>query len=172
MTKAAQSILITPDADFGRAVARAVETRLQSLDRRAIAGASWRDYGAVIIVRDLDEAVALSDRIAPEHLELCTGNAEDLAGRVTHAGAIFVGRFTPEAIGDLTSAGPNHVLPTARSARFSSGLSVLGFPQAQHDREKCRPPRAQGDRPGGRNPGPVRRSAGPLACPSPPGSTR
>jgi len=124
--ESAQSILITPDADFGRAVARAVETRLQSLDRRAIAGASWRDYGAVIIVRDLDEAVALSDRIAPEHLELCTGNAEDLAGRVTHAGAIFVGRFTPEAIGDYVG-GPNHVLPTARSARFSSGLSVLDF---------------------------------------------
>ncbi|MEY1556326.1 histidinol dehydrogenase [Yoonia sp. R2331] len=124
--ESAQSILITDDAGFGRAVAAAVDVRLETLDRRTIAGASWRDFGAVITVADMDEAVALSDRIAPEHLELCTGDAEALAGRITHAGAIFIGGFTPEAIGDYIG-GPNHVLPTARSARFSSGLSVMDF---------------------------------------------
>ena len=124
--ESAQSILITDDAGFGRAVAEAVDRRLQTLERRAIAGASWRDFGAVITVRDMDEAIALSDRIAPEHLELCTAEAEVLAARITHAGAIFVGGWTPEAIGDYIG-GPNHVLPTARSARFSSGLSVLDF---------------------------------------------
>ncbi len=122
----AQSILITTDAAFGRAVAEAVEARLASLERRAIAGASWRDFGAVIKVADLDEAVALSDRIAPEHLQLCVADADALAARVTHAGAIFIGHWTPEAIGDYIG-GPNHVLPTARSARFSSGLSVMDF---------------------------------------------
>ncbi|NBD29231.1 MAG: histidinol dehydrogenase [Alphaproteobacteria bacterium] len=124
--ESAQSILITTDEGLGRAVAEAVDTRLQTLERRAIAGASWRDFGAVIVVRDLDEAVALSDRIAPEHLELCVTGAEDLAGRITHAGAVFIGGWTPEAIGDYVG-GPNHVLPTARSARFSSGLSVMDF---------------------------------------------
>ncbi len=124
--ESAQSILITDDAAFGQAVAEAVEARLQTLERRAIAGASWRDYGAVIVVRDMDEAVALSDRIAPEHLELCTADADALATRITHAGAIFIGSWTPEAIGDYVG-GPNHVLPTARSARFSSGLSVMDF---------------------------------------------
>lgn len=124
--ESAQSILITDDAAFGQAVAEAVEARLQTLERRAIAGASWRDYGAVIVVRDMDEAVALSDRIAPEHLELCTADADVLATRITHAGAIFIGSWTPEAIGDYVG-GPNHVLPTARSARFSSGLSVMDF---------------------------------------------
>jgi histidinol dehydrogenase len=123
---AAQSLLVTDDAGFGRKVAAAVETRLATLTRRDIAGPSWRDHGAVITVTDWDEAVALSDRIAPEHLEICTANAEDLATRVRHAGAIFIGALTPEAIGDYVG-GPNHVLPTARSARFSSGLSVLDF---------------------------------------------
>jgi histidinol dehydrogenase len=122
----AQSILITTDAAFGRSVADAVEARLQTLDRRAIAGASWRDFGAVITVRDLTEAAALSDRIAPEHLELCVSDPEGLLPRITHAGAVFLGPWTPEAIGDYVG-GPNHVLPTARSARFSSGLSVLDF---------------------------------------------
>ena len=124
--ESAQAILITPDADFGRAVAQAVEKRLETLERRAIAGPSWRDFGAVITVRDLAEAAVLSDRIAPEHLELCVTDAEALAVRIRHAGAIFIGAWTPEAIGDYVG-GPNHVLPTARSARFSSGLSVLDF---------------------------------------------
>ncbi|MFN3662597.1 histidinol dehydrogenase [Yoonia sp.] len=124
--ESAQSLLITDDAAFGRKVAQAVDKRLQTLERRAIAGASWRDFGAIITVRDMDEAVALSDRIAPEHLELCTGDADDLAAKITHAGAIFIGSWTPEAIGDYIG-GPNHVLPTARSARFSSGLSVMDF---------------------------------------------
>ena len=124
--ESAQSILITDDASFGRRVAAAVDTRLQTLARRAIAGASWRDFGAVIIVRDLDEAARLSDRIAPEHLEICTADADTLAARIRHAGAIFIGAWTPEAIGDYVG-GPNHVLPTARTARFSSGLSVLDF---------------------------------------------
>jgi len=107
-------------------VARAVAARLETLERGAIAGASWRDFGAVVAVRDLDEAVALSDRIAPEHLELCVAGAEALSARITHAGAVFIGGWTPEAIGDYVG-GPNHVLPTARSARFSSGLSVMDF---------------------------------------------
>jgi histidinol dehydrogenase len=124
--QSAQSILITTDEGFGQAVSKAVETRLQSLERRAIAGASWRDFGAIITVKDLDEAIELSDRIAPEHLELCVKDADALAAKVTHAGAIFIGQWTPEAIGDYVG-GPNHVLPTARSARFSSGLSVMDF---------------------------------------------
>ncbi|UWQ20370.1 histidinol dehydrogenase [Jannaschia sp. W003] len=122
----AQSILVTPGAAFGRAVAEAVERRLETLDRRAIAGPSWRDHGAVIAVRDLEEAATVSDRIAPEHLELCVADPDALAARIRHAGAIFLGRWTPEAIGDYVG-GPNHVLPTARSARFSSGLSVMDF---------------------------------------------
>lgn len=122
----AQSILITDDAEFGQSVADAVEARLVTLERRAVAGPSWRDYGAVIVVRDMGEAVVLSDRIAPEHLELCVADADGLAAKITHAGAIFIGAWTPEAIGDYVG-GPNHVLPTARSARFSSGLSVMDF---------------------------------------------
>ncbi len=122
----AQSILITTDAAFGQAVATAVAKRLETLERRAIAGASWRDNGAIITVRDLDEAASLSNRIAPEHLEICTSDPDALAEKITHAGAIFLGAYTPEAIGDYVG-GPNHVLPTARSARFSSGLSVLDF---------------------------------------------
>lgn len=124
--ESAQSLLITTDAAFGRAVADAVDTRLETLERRAIAGASWRDYGAVIVVDDLDEAAALSNRIAPEHLELCVADPDALADKCVHAGAIFLGQWTPEAIGDYVG-GPNHVLPTARSARFSSGLSVMDF---------------------------------------------
>jgi histidinol dehydrogenase len=124
--ESAQSVLITPDAGFGRAVAEAVERQLEGLPRRAIAGASWARHGAVIEVRDLDEAAALTDRLAPEHLELMVGDPEGLAARIRHAGAIFLGAFTPEAIGDY-AGGPNHVLPTARTARFSSGLSVMDF---------------------------------------------
>ena len=124
--ESAQSILITDDKAFGDAVAKAVDARLETLERRDIAGPSWRDFGAIISVGTIDEAVALSDRIAPEHLELCVENAEDLAAKIRHAGAIFIGSWTPEAIGDYIG-GPNHVLPTARSARFSSGLSVLDF---------------------------------------------
>lgn len=124
--ESAQSILITDDADFGHAVAEAVDKRLETLERRAIAGASWRDYGAVITVADLDAAAMLSNRIAPEHLELCVADPDALAEQITHAGAIFLGQYTPEAIGDYVG-GPNHVLPTARSARFSSGLSVMDF---------------------------------------------
>lgn len=124
--ESAQSILITDDAGFGRAVAEAVDKRLETLERRAIAGVSWRDFGAVIIVRDLDEAAVLSNRIAPEHLELCVADPQALSNKTVHAGAIFLGQYTPEAIGDYVG-GPNHVLPTARSARFSSGLSVMDF---------------------------------------------
>lgn len=124
--ESAQSVLITTDAAFAKAVADAVDARLQTLARRAIAGASWRDFGAIITVRDLDEAAALSDRFAPEHLELCVADPEALSEKITHAGAIFLGQWTPEAIGDYVG-GPNHVLPTARSARFSSGLSVMDF---------------------------------------------
>ncbi|GAA6159573.1 histidinol dehydrogenase [Ruegeria sp. HU-ET01832] len=124
--ESAQSILITDDAAFGQAVAEAVDKRLETLQRRAIAGLSWRDFGAVITVRDLDEAAGLSNRIAPEHLELCVGDPVALSKKTVHAGAIFLGQYTPEAIGDYVG-GPNHVLPTARSARFSSGLSVMDF---------------------------------------------
>ncbi len=124
--ESAQSILITPDAVFGKAVAAAVEARLETLPRRAIAGASWAQNGAVITVRTLAEAAELSNRIAPEHLEILTPDPEALARDCVHAGAIFLGAFTPEAIGDYVG-GPNHVLPTARSARFSSGLNVLDF---------------------------------------------
>lgn len=124
--ESAQSILITDDEAFGKAVAAAVDKRLETLERRAIAGASWRDYGAVIMVSDLSAAAQLSNRVAPEHLELCVQDPDGLAEEITHAGAIFLGQYTPEAIGDYVG-GPNHVLPTARSARFSSGLSVMDF---------------------------------------------
>jgi histidinol dehydrogenase len=121
-----QSILLTDSEAFGHAVAQAVTKRLETLDRRAIAGAAWAQNGAVIITRDLTEAARLSNRVAPEHLELCTADPEALSTHITHAGAIFLGAYTPEAVGDYIG-GPNHVLPTARSARFSSGLSVLDF---------------------------------------------
>ena len=122
----AQSILITPDKALAQAVVAEVERLLPSLPRAAVAGASWRDYGTVILTRDLDDAAALSDRLAPEHLELCVDDPDALARKTRHAGAIFLGGWTPEAVGDYVS-GPNHVLPTARSARFSSGLSVMDF---------------------------------------------
>lgn len=124
--ESAQSVLITDDAAFGQAVAQAVEKRLETLERRVIAGASWRDFGAIITVPDMDTAAQLSNRIAPEHLELCVDDPDGLSEKITHAGAIFLGAWTPEAIGDYVG-GPNHVLPTARSARFSSGLSVMDF---------------------------------------------
>ncbi|HAW49310.1 MAG TPA: histidinol dehydrogenase [Roseovarius sp.] len=124
--ESAQAILITDDAALARDVAAAVEARLETLERRAIAGASWRDFGAIITVPDLATAAALSNRIAPEHLELCVTDPDALSQTITHAGAIFLGAWTPEAIGDYVG-GPNHVLPTARSARFSSGLSVMDF---------------------------------------------
>tara|TARA_R110002073_G_scaffold142002_3_gene293309 strand:+ start:110 stop:1402 length:1293 start_codon:yes stop_codon:yes gene_type:complete len=122
----AQSILITDDANFAENVEAAVENHLKALDRAEIARASWQDYGAIILVRDLFEAPALVDRIAPEHLELCVDDPDSLANKIRHAGAIFMGRYSPEAIGDYV-AGPNHVLPTGRTARFSSGLSTLDF---------------------------------------------
>ena len=124
--ESAQSILVTDDAAFAQKVSDAVDARLQTLERRAIAGASWRDYGAMIVVPNLDVAANLSNRIAPEHLELCVADPMALSEKITHAGAIFLGAWTPEAIGDYVG-GPNHVLPTARSARFSSGLSVMDF---------------------------------------------
>jgi len=124
--ESAQSVLITDDAGFGQAVAEAVAKRLETLERRAIAGKSWEDFGAIVICRDMDEAVELSDRMAPEHLEIACDDADEVAARIHHAGAIFIGAWTPEAIGDYIG-GPNHVLPTARSARFSSGLSVMDF---------------------------------------------
>ncbi|HAH09440.1 MAG TPA: histidinol dehydrogenase [Alphaproteobacteria bacterium] len=123
---AAQSILITDDAAFGRAVMAAVDGMLQSLPRAAIAAKSWQAHGAVILVKRTAEAAALVDRLAPEHLQLAMESPHGFAKSVRHAGAIFLGAHTPEAIGDYV-AGPNHVLPTARSARFSSGLSVLDF---------------------------------------------
>ena len=123
---AAQSILITDNEAFGREVAGSVEAQLTTLPRADIARASWASFGAVIVVERLDQAVLLTDRLAPEHLEIATAEPERLAGQIRNAGAIFLGRYTPEVIGDYV-AGPNHVLPTARSARFASGLGVLDF---------------------------------------------
>ncbi len=123
---AAQSILISDNADFSDAVEAEVERQLTNLPKRDVAGKSWADFGTIILVDNLDAAVPLVDQLAPEHLELACDSAEELARKVTNAGAIFIGRHTPEAIGDYV-AGPNHVLPTARSARFSSGLNVLDF---------------------------------------------
>jgi len=123
---AAQSVLMTDDADFADAVEAAVERQLKSLSRSEIATESWQMFGATIILHSLQEAPALADRFAAEHLEIATVDAEELAAKVRNAGAIFIGRYTPEVIGDYV-AGSNHVLPTARSARFSSGLGVLDF---------------------------------------------
>jgi histidinol dehydrogenase len=123
---AAQSILVTDDADLANAVEAAIERHLTTLPRAEIARTSWRDYGAIILVDKLEDAIPLVDRIAPEHLEIETQDPEALADKVRNAGSIFLGAHTPEAIGDYV-AGPNHVLPTARSARFSSGLGVLDF---------------------------------------------
>ncbi len=124
--EAAQSILITVNPEFADAVAAAVRAELPTLPRAAIAGASWDVHGAIILVRDWDEAVALVDRLAPEHLQIMLPQAESLFARIRHAGAAFLGAFCPEAVGDYV-AGPNHVLPTGRTARFASGLSVFDF---------------------------------------------
>ena len=124
--ESAQSILITDDPAFGGAVAASVSRRLELLERSHIARESWQRHGAIIVTRDLEEAAQLSNLVAPEHLELCVADPDGLVRHITHAGAIFLGQYTPEAIGDYVG-GPNHVLPTARSARFSSGLSVLDF---------------------------------------------
>ena len=122
----AQAIFVTDDEELAGAVERAVEGELKRLARSKVAGASWRDFGAVFLVKSLDEALPLVDAVAPEHLEIAAADADGLARRVRNAGAIFIGAHTPEAIGDYV-AGSNHVLPTARSARFSSGLGVLDF---------------------------------------------
>ena len=124
--EAAQSILITDDAGLARAVESEVDRQLADLPRAETAGASWRDNGAIIVCPSLESALPLVDRLAPEHLEIMTDDAEALAGKIANAGAIFLGAHTPEAIGDYVG-GSNHVLPTARSARFSSGLGVLDF---------------------------------------------
>jgi histidinol dehydrogenase len=123
----AQSILMTDDADFAAKVEEAIQALLVQLSRGVMAGASWERYGGVILVEDLEtQAPELVDRIAPEHVELAVARPEKLMARIRHAGAIFLGRHTPEAIGDYI-AGPSHVLPTSRTARFSSGLGVLDF---------------------------------------------
>ncbi|MGF9562945.1 histidinol dehydrogenase [Neorhizobium sp. JUb45] len=122
----AQSIVITDNAEFGRAVEAAVERQLKTLSRSETAAASWRDFGAIILVKDLSDSIPLANRIAAEHLELAVADPDALMAKITNAGAIFVGRHTPEVIGDYVG-GSNHVLPTARSARFSSGLGVLDF---------------------------------------------
>src|SRR5690606_32484135 len=122
----AQSILITDDATLADAVEAEMERQIARLPRGETAAASWRDFGAVIVVPDLEDAVPLANRIAAEHLELAMDDAEAFIPKIRNAGAIFVGRHTPEVIGDYIG-GSNHVLPTARSARFSSGLSVLDF---------------------------------------------
>ncbi|MEY4967222.1 MAG: hypothetical protein RL274_2805 [Pseudomonadota bacterium] len=121
-----QSILITDDTAFAGQVAEAVTRQIAILPRKDIAEKSWNDNGAIITVAKLDDAAALVDAIAPEHLEIATADPEDFSQKVRHAGAIFLGRHTPEAMGDYI-AGPNHVLPTSRTARFSSGLSVLDY---------------------------------------------
>lgn len=122
----AQSILMTSDARLAEEVEKAVEAQLATLPRADFAGRSWQDFGAILLVRDLEAAVPLVDRLAPEHLEIMTADPERLSGLIRNAGAIFLGGHTPEAIGDYVG-GPNHVLPTARSARFSSGLGVVDF---------------------------------------------
>ena len=121
-----QSMLITDDAAFADRVSAEVERQIALLPRKEIAGASWSAHGAIIVVSKLDEAAVLVDRVAPEHLEIATDDPEAFFARIRNAGAVFLGRYTPEAIGDYV-AGPNHVLPTSRTARFSSGLSVMDF---------------------------------------------
>lgn len=122
----AQAILITTDAAFADAVTAAVQTELETLPRTAIAARSWEDHGAVIIVRDLDEAARIVNQLAPEHLEVLLDEPRAFSAKIRHAGAIFMGRYCPEAVGDYVG-GPNHVLPTSRTARFASGLSVFDF---------------------------------------------
>jgi histidinol dehydrogenase len=124
--EAAQAILITDDPVFADAVAAAVTAELATLPRAAIAGASWQGHGAIIVVRTWDEAVELVNRLAPEHLQLMLRDPEAVFARIRHAGAVFLGAYCPEAVGDYV-AGPNHVLPTGRTARFASGLSVFDF---------------------------------------------
>jgi histidinol dehydrogenase len=124
--ESAQSILITDSAAFAEAVAAAVEAELPTLPRAAIAGASWRDNGAIILVRDWVEGAELTNRLAPEHLQIMVADPAALFATIRHAGAAFLGHFAPEALGDYI-AGPNHVLPTGRTARFASGLSVFDF---------------------------------------------
>jgi histidinol dehydrogenase len=124
--EAAQSILVTDDSALAHAVSAEVERQLARLPRERIAGASWRDYGAIILVARLDAAVPLIDRLAPEHLEIIARDADAISREIHNAGAIFLGAHTPEAIGDYVG-GSNHVLPTSRSARFSSGLGVHDF---------------------------------------------
>ena len=123
---AAQSILITDDNSFADLVVSAIDDLLKSLPRSEIAEKSWNDHGAIIVLNSLDEAPSLIDMLAPEHLQFAIDNPDKLSNKVSHAGAIFLGRYTPEAIGDYV-AGPNHVLPTNKTARFSSGLSVFDF---------------------------------------------
>lgn len=122
----AQSILMTDDAALADEVEKAVLAQLETLPRAEIAGRSWAEFGAILLVSDLEAAIPLVDRLAPEHLEIMTADPDRLAGKIRNAGAIFIGGHTPEAIGDYVG-GPNHVLPTARSARFSSGLGVVDF---------------------------------------------
>jgi histidinol dehydrogenase len=124
--EAAQAILITDDAGFAEAVAQAVERELRSLPRAAIARASWAAHGAIILVRDWEEAVPLANQLAAEHVQIMLPEPAAMLARIRHAGAAFLGRHAPEALGDYV-AGPNHVLPTGRSARFASGLSVFDF---------------------------------------------
>ena len=124
--EAAQAILITDDTNFADAVDRAVETTLSTLEREAVARQSWQDNGAIITIPTMEEMPPLADRIAAEHLELAVADPRKWADRIRHAGAVFLGRYTPEAIGDYV-AGPNHVLPTARTSKFSSGLGVADF---------------------------------------------
>jgi histidinol dehydrogenase len=121
-----QSVLVTDDAEFAERVAEAVDRQLAALPRAAIARASWRDHGAIVVVETIEDAAAIADRFAPEHLEIATEEPEAIFARVRHAGACFLGRYAPETIGDYV-AGPNHVLPTSGTARFASGLSVLDF---------------------------------------------
>lgn len=123
---AAQSILMTDDESFAKEVMNAVQTQLKTLKRSKTASASWQDFGAIILVKNLESALPLANRIAPEHLELAVEDPDKLLPSIRNAGAIFVGRYTPEVIGDYVG-GSNHVLPTARSARFSSGLTVLDY---------------------------------------------
>jgi histidinol dehydrogenase len=122
----AQSVLLTNSAAFARTVAEAVEAEIPTLPRAAIAAASWHDHGAIVVVRDWDEAAELVNRTAPEHLEVMLDDPHAFFAKVRHAGAAFLGRFCPEAVGDYVG-GPNHVLPTGRTARFASGLSVFDF---------------------------------------------
>jgi len=124
--EAAQAILITTDAVFADAVADAVKSAIPTLPRAAIAGASWHSHGAIIVARNWEEAADLVNRLAPEHLELMLPDPEPIFAKIRHAGAVFLGGWCPEALGDYV-AGPNHVLPTGRTARFASGLSVFDF---------------------------------------------